>query len=356
MEELAEGTLWEVEELGKGEIDAEWEEDADANSGEDDNHDNNDDDDDDDDGNDDDAAATAPAGDSAVSGNNKSLKRKEKFQKLKEAVKRAKKSDDDDDHDDATNLNAGKTPAAMLETLLRTWPPSSSSPSSSAATKFTAEHFFSPPPASTSTSTSEDTTTKNTCPFVAHIAAALPGHKKLLQSKEGDEHGVPTVLVVCASAHRAADVINSMSQLLKAKVAKLFAKHFKLEEQVEILGKQAFKVAVGTPNRLLKLMEYGALSLGKARVVLVDEHMDEKHFTLWTMPGVKDDFYRFMEACVAPELSHLTLSLVAGALRKGNGGGGASAGASKGRGSKGAVNGKSRFKKAAFANKKRQGF
>ena len=347
-EELAEGTLWAVEELGKDDrIHADWEE-SDADGDDDDGDDDGDDDDNNDDGGTTDNAA----------GNNKSLKRKEKFQKLKEAVKRAKKDNGDGDDTAAP----GKSPAAMLETLLRTWPPASSSSSSSSAAKFTPAHFFALP------STTPQQSAKNACRFVAHIAAALPGHKKLLQSKDGDEHGAPTVLVVCASAHRAADVINSMSQLLKAKVAKLFAKHFKLEEQVEVLGKQAFKVAVGTPNRLLKLVEYGALTLGKARVVLIDEHVDEKHFTVWSMPGVKDDFYRFLDTCVAPELAHLTLSLVAGTLRRSNGGGGGAAAASsssaaaaaahgkKANRGKAAANGKSRFKKAAFVNKKRKGF
>lgn len=53
---------------------------------------------------------------------------------------------------------------------------------------------------------------------------------------------------------------------LKCKIAKLFAKHFKVQEQIELLSKQYFPVAVGTPNRLSKLVELGALSLSRVKV------------------------------------------------------------------------------------------
>ena len=53
---------------------------------------------------------------------------------------------------------------------------------------------------------------------------------------------------------------------LKCKIAKLFAKHFKVQDQIDLLSKQYFPVAVGTPNRLAKLVELGALSLSRVKV------------------------------------------------------------------------------------------
>ena len=53
---------------------------------------------------------------------------------------------------------------------------------------------------------------------------------------------------------------------LKCKIAKLFAKHFKVQDQIDLLSKQYFPVAVGTPNRLSKLVELGALSLSAVKV------------------------------------------------------------------------------------------
>ena len=43
-------------------------------------------------------------------------------------------------------------------------------------------------------------------------------------------------------------------------IAKLFARHFKLEEHVEYLKRTAIGAAVGTPGRLGKLRESGMLS------------------------------------------------------------------------------------------------
>lgn len=54
---------------------------------------------------------------------------------------------------------------------------------------------------------------------------------------------------------------------LKCKIAKLFAKHFKVQDQIDLLSKQYFPVAVGTPNRLSKLIELGALSLSRVKVI-----------------------------------------------------------------------------------------
>ena len=45
---------------------------------------------------------------------------------------------------------------------------------------------------------------------------------------------------------------------LKCRVAKLFAKHLKVKQQQEMLATFS-PVAVGTPNRLAKLMDLGAL-------------------------------------------------------------------------------------------------
>ncbi len=69
------------------------------------------------------------------------------------------------------------------------------------------------------------------------------------------------------------------------KVGKLFAKHFKQAEQEAVLSSTVMHVAVGTPNRLIKLIEAGALKLGRLRYVVVDVAMDAKkrcvHMWFW---------------------------------------------------------------------------
>ena len=148
----------------------------------------------------------------------------------------------------------------------------------------------------------------------------MPNYKKILtkdtkKEKEKDteeSHGCPELVIICSSAIRATEVIKSISsKLIKVKIAKLFAKHFKMEEQIDLLTKNYYPIAIGTPNRMFKLLEYGALKFSKATIVLVDLAPDAKQFSLLTLPGVKDDLYKLLYNYVYPEKGHLKMSMIA---------------------------------------------
>ena len=62
------------------------------------------------------------------------------------------------------------------------------------------------------------------------------------------------VLVVCSSALRCLEVFKELVHS-KIKIAKLFAKHKKVDQQVQELLQTPFLVGVGTPARLLKIMQ-----------------------------------------------------------------------------------------------------
>lgn len=64
--------------------------------------------------------------------------------------------------------------------------------------------------------------------------------------------------------------------LQACKVAKLFAKHFKVPEQQALLTKTAPAIGVGTPHRLSQLAALGALKLDRLSLVLVDVALDAK--------------------------------------------------------------------------------
>eukprot|EP00250_Pteridium_aquilinum_P035709 c984_g1_i1 orf=78-800(+) len=114
---------------------------------------------------------------------------------------------------------------------------------------------------------------------------------------EGDkEKGSPTLLILCSSATRCVELLKGIRGLTKAcKPAKLFAKHIKVEEQVKAL-EEYVNIAVGTPNRVKKLIDIGALGLGFLEIVLLDMHEDAKGFTIFTMPQIKTDL---LELCRA---------------------------------------------------------
>lgn len=229
----------------------------------------------------------------------KKLKRKKKFEEMK-AKKKMKKSEDVDDQEaerEVSQLTAeqmlalvqAKFPFELQDLLMD---------AHQRPKEFTAEEFFCPALAASGTT---ESTTKKPCPFVRALSVAMPGYKKtLLSTKSHEEHnGCPILLIVCASAQRATEIIKSVSsKLIKCKIAKLFAKHFKVAEQIDMLSKDYYSIAIGTPNRLLKLLEVGALSLSQTSIVLVDHTPDSKGFPLLTQPDAKNDFYRLLYGAV----------------------------------------------------------
>jgi len=102
-------------------------------------------------------------------------------------------------------------------------------------------------------------------------------------------------------------------------VAKLFAKHFKLGEQLAHCSKACFGAAVGTPDRVGKLLEAsgdvkkkestkgakpdkstrtksnGGLSLTSTALLILDiSHRDEKQRTMLTIPEARDALFKLV--------------------------------------------------------------
>ncbi|WFC94986.1 Protein cms1 [Malassezia brasiliensis] len=121
------------------------------------------------------------------------------------------------------------------------------------------------------------------------------------------EHGMPRVLVVTGNAQRAADLARALRALLPedesrpAKrrkgaevstaggVAKLFARHFKVDEQVTHLQENATPLAVGTPHRIQQLLERGALRTDHLQALVVDHSWtDAKMRTIFDTPETRD--------------------------------------------------------------------
>jgi len=108
--------------------------------------------------------------------------------------------------------------------------------------------------------------------------------------------GRPRVVVLCSGALRCCALVPVLRDASKAlgaangggKVLKLFAKHQKVPEQAAELRSTKAGVVVGTPNRLHRLLDDGALNLSDCRVLLLDSaHKDAKTFTLLSMHGAR---------------------------------------------------------------------
>ena len=115
---------------------------------------------------------------------------------------------------------------------------------------------------------------KKKTPFFSCIQHAIPDFQNVKKSAHV-ETGSPLVLIITAGAARSAEIVKSESVYRRCKIAKLFAKHFKVEEQVEML-RESHPIAIGTPNRLKKLLDIGALSLASTKLVIVDIAVDNK--------------------------------------------------------------------------------
>ena len=85
------------------------------------------------------------------------------------------------------------------------------------------------------------------------------------------EKGHPHTVVVAGSALRAADLNRGLRkfQTKEGLVAKLFAKHIKLKEAVKLVKKSRINIGVGTPQRIIDLLDNGRFLLPWASVRMI---------------------------------------------------------------------------------------
>lgn len=104
------------------------------------------------------------------------------------------------------------------------------------------------------------------------------------------------MLIVCASAVAANDAVKALGAFnARQRCGKLFAKHFKQQEQEAWLRANTVSVASGTPHRLAALVQAGALSTGRLQWVVVDVGLDVKQRTLLDQPETARDFWRLYD-------------------------------------------------------------
>jgi len=135
------------------------------------------------------------------------------------------------------------------------------------------------------------------------ITKVLPTLRTRLAQRP-KSNGAPTLLFIAGAALRVADV----TRILKDKrfrgekggdIAKLFARHFKLEEHVAFLKRTKVGAAAGTPGRLGKLLcETDALSTAQLTHIILDvSHRDSKKRTLFDIPETRDEVFKTILGC-----------------------------------------------------------
>eukprot|EP00899_Mesostigma_viride_P028008 jgi/Mesvir1/8392/Mv12637-RA.1 len=118
--------------------------------------------------------------------------------------------------------------------------------------------------------------------------------------------GAPFLIILCSSAVRCTDVIRDIRAASQGcSVSKCFAKHFKLEEQVEML-KEPTDIAVGTPHRIGKLLDVGALSTERLRFVGLDMWLNPKQWSQFDIPEIRVDFWEMFRKHLLDKVSKTT--------------------------------------------------
>lgn len=110
-------------------------------------------------------------------------------------------------------------------------------------------------------------TTDNLAAFLEHRSKSS---KKL--STAPNEKGCPHTIIIAAAGQRAADLTRAVRkfQTKDCAVAKLFAKHIKLKEAIDTVSKTRMGIGVGTPQRLIDLLDDGASRI--RRSIFFDPH------------------------------------------------------------------------------------
>lgn len=151
--------------------------------------------------------------------------------------------------------------------------------------------------------------TEENAPGMMKRIQGIISKKKLKQWKNKES---PCVLVVCISARRAVQVLKELAPF-NVRVAKLFAKHITIEEQVKQLNDSSFGLAVGTPHRILTLAQQGALSMSQTQCVVLDTYQNDKRFSVYTLPDtvphsqalLKDYVFPYCQKQKGPRLAFL---------------------------------------------------
>ena len=135
--------------------------------------------------------------------------------------------------------------------------------------------------------------------FVEFLKATLlskesGGSKRLKKHKSIS----PLCIIISSGALRSCQVLKTLGPL-KARVAKLFSKNMNAAEQSTLLKTTYNPFAVGTPNRLLKLLRTGALDLSSTELVVLDTHSDQKGFNVVTLRDTRKDLMDIVKDFVA---------------------------------------------------------
>jgi hypothetical protein len=118
--------------------------------------------------------------------------------------------------------------------------------------------------------------------------------------KRFNDKGSPLVVILCLSARRAVSVLKELAPF-NVRVAKLFPKQGSIQEQTNQLQSVSYGVAVCTPHRLFTLAKQGSVSFSQTQLVVLDTFVDNKKFSLDTLPDTAPHTISLLNEYIQPE-------------------------------------------------------
>ncbi|CAD0099635.1 unnamed protein product, partial [Aureobasidium mustum] len=107
------------------------------------------------------------------------------------------------------------------------------------------------------------------------------------------QKSTPHTIVIAASGIRAADLTRALRkfQTKESLIAKLFAKHIKLQEAIKMVKESKIGMGVGTPQRLIDLFD----DAGRLERIIIDaSHIDSKKRGILDMQEVESPLIKLL--------------------------------------------------------------
>ncbi|KAI9905782.1 hypothetical protein PsorP6_014078 [Peronosclerospora sorghi] len=136
----------------------------------------------------------------------------------------------------------------------------------------------------------------------SYIHHLLPTYKRDFLGKGKRRDKSPYFIILCSSALRCVEVIKHLTSF-KCRVAKLFGKHLKADEQAKQLANTYIPIAVGTPGRVKKLLEMDTLALKHTKYVVFDIGKDKKQLTILELQDTATEMMDLIQFHFLPQLN-----------------------------------------------------
>lgn len=108
-----------------------------------------------------------------------------------------------------------------------------------------------------------------------------------------------SVLILCSSALECIAVIKDASCKTKGlRMAKCFARHLKISEQLDLLRKETHSAAVGTPGRVLSILTTEPSVFRHVTKVIIDVKRDIKLRSIFDIPETAQPLLKILMECM----------------------------------------------------------